>query len=270
MTITSGFYFLLPASASMTGSTTPVIATAADADGNVALSFGTLQGNTTALFTATGSFTINHLVQADTNGNAKDSGVTVSNLVLGGGNLSTQYGIPYNTSPSGTVTQLGPNTAATPKFLTMTGTGSAGAAPTWGQGSGSATAVTTANSNVSSTNSGNYLSIDSNGNAQNSGANAGPYSIPWFTLPTLLTSQVVTIPHNLAALYGFVLTYPITTTQVGYYVVAKDGPGTNDYDIGLYCDQAACGSFTSGQLVVRIGATLGSSFAGSAGNASVN
>lgn len=262
-TISTGFYFVMPASPTGT-SNLPLIAGLKDANGNVPLSFGTYQGTGTAVCTATGSFTSGNLLEADASGNVKDASIAANGVVLGAGNLTTQYGIPYNTSPSGTVTQLGPNTAATPKFLTMTGTGSAGAAPAWAAASGNAVVVATANSNVSSANSGNYLSIDSNGNAQNSGANAGPYSIPWFTLPTLFTSQAITIPHNFMGLYGFTLTYPVTTTQIGYYVIAKDTPGTNHYDIGLYCDQTACGSFTSGQLVTHIGATLGSTFAASA------
>ncbi len=264
-TITTGFYFVMPASPTGT-SNLPLIAGLKDSNGNVPLSFGTYQGNGTAVCTATGTFTSANLLEADASSNVKDSSIAASSVVLGAGGLTTQYGLPYTSNVNGTVAQLGPNTSLTPKFLTMTGTGSAGNAPAWTLGSGNTAAVTTANSNVSSTNSGNYLSIDSNGNAQNSGANAGPYSIPWFTLPTLLTSQAITIPHNLAALYGFVLTYPITTTQIGYYVVAKDGPGTNHYDIGLYCDQSACGSFTSGQLVTHLASsTTGSVFAGTTG-----
>src|ERR1700674_4158268 len=53
-TITTGFFFVMPASPTGT-SNLPLIAGLKDSNGNVPLSFGTYQGNGTAVCTATGS-----------------------------------------------------------------------------------------------------------------------------------------------------------------------------------------------------------------------
>jgi hypothetical protein len=170
-TITTGFYFVMPASPTGT-SNVPLIAGLKDSNGNVPLSFGTYQGNGTAVCTATGTFTSANLLEADANSNVKDSSIAASSVVLGAGSLTTQYGLPYTSNVNGTVAQLGPNTSTTPKFLTMTGTGSAGAAPAWTAGSGNTAVVTTADSGLSSDAAATPLALDGSGNVEAAPASA--------------------------------------------------------------------------------------------------
>ena len=85
--------------------------------------------------------------------------------------------------------------------------------------------------------------------------------LPWFTQP-FSNGNGITLPSsaNKAYLYGVVLTYPLSTTQVTYYVVTPDS-SANTYDIGIY--QGASGS--SDTLLAHVGATAGTAFAGSTG-----
>jgi len=66
------------------------------------------------------------------------------------------------------------------------------------------------------------------------------------------TSQSVTA--NVNNLWGFLLPYAVTTTQITYEVMAVDNTA-NDYDIGIFN--------TSGKLLVDIGPTPGTTFAAS-------
>jgi hypothetical protein len=75
------------------------------------------------------------------------------------------------------------------------------------------------------------------GNRQNesdSGVVAGPYAIPWITASSGGGSTAM-LPStaNKAVLYGVVLTFPITTTQVAYNVTTADA-SPNTYEIGIY------------------------------------
>lgn len=63
-------------------------------------------------------------------------------------------------------------------------------------------------------------------------------------------SQAAT--ENVTALWGFLLPYTVTTTQITYDVLTADNTA-NGYDIGIYN--------TSGNLLVDIGATPGTTFA---------
>jgi hypothetical protein len=78
----------------------------------------------------------------------------------------------------------------------------------------------------------------------------GPYSIPWITAPNG-GGNTSALPGaaNKAAIYGVVLTFPVTTTQVTYYVTTADR-SANTYDIGLYDNR--------GHLKVHTGPVAGS------------
>jgi hypothetical protein len=82
------------------------------------------------------------------------------------------------------------------------------------------------------------------------------YSIPWFTTNTTGTAISFSSTANKAELWGVVLTFPLTTTQVTYYVSTVDNT-SNAYDIGVLN--------SSGNIVAHIGNTAGTAFAASTG-----
>ncbi len=82
------------------------------------------------------------------------------------------------------------------------------------------------------------------------------YSIPWFTTNTTGTAISFSSTANKAELWGAVLTFPLTTTQVTYYVSTADNT-SNTYDIGVLN--------SSGNVVAHIGNTAGTTFAASTG-----
>ena len=87
------------------------------------------------------------------------------------------------------------------------------------------------------------------------------YSIPWFTTNTTGTAISFSSTANKAELWGVVLTFPLTTTQVTYYVSTADNT-SNTYDIGVLN--------SSGSVVAHIGNTTGTTFAASTGWKTLN
>ena len=87
------------------------------------------------------------------------------------------------------------------------------------------------------------------------------YSIPWMTSTTTGTAISFSGTANKAELWGVVLTFPLSTTQVTYYVSTVDNT-SNTYDIGVLNG--------SGNVVAHIGATAGTSFAASTGWKTLN
>jgi len=104
--------------------------------------------------------------------------------------------------------------------------------------------------------SGNYPKANATGAVTDSGVAAGPYSIPWFTTNTTGTAISFSSTANKAELWGVVLTFPLATTQVTYYVSTADNT-SNTYDIGVLN--------SSGNIVAHIGNTAGTTFAASTG-----
>ena len=82
------------------------------------------------------------------------------------------------------------------------------------------------------------------------------YSIPWFTTSTTGTAISFSSTANKVELWGAVLTFPLTTTQVTYFVSTADNT-SNTYDIGVLN--------SSGNIVAHIGNTAGTTFAASTG-----
>jgi len=82
--------------------------------------------------------------------------------------------------------------------------------------------------------------------------------IPWLTVGRAGSVSGVTFStsSNQAKLWGVVLAFPVTTTQVTYYVGTADNTA-NSYDIGIYN--------SSGALVVHTGTKPGTSFAPTTG-----
>lgn len=89
-----------------------------------------------------------------------------------------------------------------------------------------------------------------------SGVTPGPYSIPWFTTNTTGTAITFSSTASKAELWGAVLTFPLTTTQVTYFVSTADN-SANTYDIGVLN--------SSGTVVAHIGSTAGTSFSPNTG-----
>ena len=109
--------------------------------------------------------------------------------------------------------------------------------------------------------SGNYPKANATGTVTDSGVTAGPYSIPWFTTNTTGTAISFSSTANKAELWGVVLTFPLTTTQVTYNVSTADNT-SNTYDIGVLN--------SSGNVVAHIGSTAGTTFAASTGYKTLN
>lgn len=96
---------------------------------------------------------------------------------------------------------------------------------------------------------------------------AAGYAIPWLTQP-FSNSNGITLSSsaNKAYLYGVVLTFPVTTTQVTYYVATQDSSSSNTYDIGIY--QGTSGGTDT--LLAHVGSTAGTTFAPSIGWKTLN
>jgi hypothetical protein len=77
-------------------------------------------------------------------------------------------------------------------------------------------------------------------------------ALPFFATGGARTGATQAATENLSVLWGFLLPYPVTTTQITYQVITADNTA-HDYDIGIYN--------TSGKLLVNIGATPGTAFA---------
>jgi hypothetical protein len=92
-------------------------------------------------------------------------------------------------------------------------------------------------------------------------SSSAAYSIPWLTSNTTGTAISVSSTANKAELWGVVLTFPLSTTQVTYYVSTADNT-TNTYDIGVLN--------SSGNVVAHIGGTAGTTFAASTGWKTLN
>ncbi len=82
------------------------------------------------------------------------------------------------------------------------------------------------------------------------------YSIPWFTTNTIGTAISFSSTANKTEVWGVVLTFPLTTTQVTYDVSTADNT-SNTYDIGVLN--------SAGNVVAHIGSTAGTAFAASTG-----
>jgi hypothetical protein len=112
---------------------------------------------------------------------------------------------------------------------------------------------------VESTNSGvGTYGVRASMDAPNSAAG---YAVPWFTTNTTGTAISFSSTANKAELWGVALTFPLSTTQVTYYVSTADNT-TNTYDIGVLN--------SSGNVVAHIGNTAGTSFAPSTGWKTLN
>jgi hypothetical protein len=97
---------------------------------------------------------------------------------------------------------------------------------------------------------GRCIGCSSRGDSMRTNEREGLYSIPWITASNASGNTSALPPvTNRAAIYGVVLTFPLTTTQVAYSVTTADA-SANTYDIGIYDN--------TGKLRVHTGPAAGS------------
>ncbi|MGA2978319.1 MAG: hypothetical protein ABSD76_01895 [Terriglobales bacterium] len=146
-------------------------------------------------------------------------------------NLSgTTDGIAYFSSPTNLLSTPAPTNG---QILI----GSTGNAPVLG--------TLTAGQNVTITNAPGSVTISATGGG-------GSPTLPFFATGGERTGANQSAGKNTTQLWGFLLPYNVTTTEIIYDVTTADNT-SNDYDIGIYNN--------SGGLVVDIGPTPGTTFA---------
>ncbi len=144
----------------------------------------------------------------------------------------TQNGIAYFSGPASLTSSAAPENG---QVLI----GSTGKAPVL--------RTLTAGPNISITNGPGSITI--------SAAQAAP-ALPFFATGGERTGSTLSAQKNVTTLWGFLLPYNVTTTQLTYDVTAADTTA-NNYDIGIF-DNA-------GNLVLATGPTAGTTFAASTG-----
>jgi hypothetical protein len=121
--------------------------------------------------------------------------------------------------------------------------GSTGKAPVLG--------TLTAGANVTITNAAGKITIASTG-----GSAGGTATLPFFATASGRTGSTIGAGTNLNTLWGFLLPYNVTSTEITYDVTTADNTA-HLYDIGLFDN--------SGNLVVDLGPTAGTAFAAKVG-----
>ena len=220
---------------------TVTLTNASPSSGGTVTSISTGAGLTGGTITKTGTISIP--AAGVTNSMLADSSIKVlagsglsggGTAALGGsvtlsGNISgTADGIAYFSSPAGVTSTAAPTDG---QILI----GSTGDAPVLG--------TLTAGANIEIANNPGSITISATQSA-----------FPFFATGGGRTGSAQAATENTTKLWGFLLPYPVTTTQITYQVTTADNTA-NEYDIGIYN--------TSGTLLVDIGATPGTSFAAS-------
>ncbi|MGA9543019.1 MAG: hypothetical protein WBQ85_05600 [Candidatus Sulfotelmatobacter sp.] len=222
---------------------TVTLTNASPSSGGTVTSISTGAGLTGGTITKTGTISIP--AAGVTNSMLADSSIKVlagsglsggGTVALGGsvtlsGNISgTADGIAYFSSPTSVTSTAAPTDG---QILI----GSTGDAPVLG--------TLTAGANVKIANNPGSITIS-----------ATQSTFPFFMTGGGRTGTWQAATENTTKLWGLLLPYPVTTTQITYSITTADDTA-NEYDIGIYN--------TSGTLLVDIGATPGTSFAASTG-----
>jgi hypothetical protein len=160
------------------------------------------------------------------------SGTTWACASPGGSLSGATDGIAYFASPTALTSTAAP---ANGQILM----GSTGSAPVLG--------TLTAGSNVTITNGPGSVTIS---------ASAAAPTLPFFATSGERTGSSLSATANVTTIWGFLLPYNVTTTQVSYQVTTADKTA-NEYDIGIFNN--------SGNLVLAIGPTAGTAFAAATG-----
>lgn len=215
------------------------------ASGGTVTSVNTGAGLTGGPVTTTGTISIpaagvtNNMLANPSINVLAGSGLTGGGTVALGGtvtlssNLSgTTDGIAYFSGPTNLISTPAPTNG---QILV----GSTGKAPVL--------STLTAGQNVSITNGPGSVTISATG-----GSGGGSPTLPFFATGSEQTGNSQGATANLNKLWGFLLPYNVTTTEITYYVTTADNTA-NKYDIGIFN--------SSGNLVADIGPTPGTTFA---------
>jgi hypothetical protein len=222
---------------------TVTLTNASPSSGGTVTSISTGAGLTGGTITKTGTISIPAL--GVTNSMLADSSIRVlaGSGLSGGGTVALGGSVTLSSNISGAADGMA--YFSSPTNVTST------AAPTDGQiligstGDAPVLGTLTAGENIKITNSPGSITIS----ATQSG-------LPFFMTGGGRTGGAQAATENVTALWGFLLPYAVTTTQITYEVITADNTA-NEYDIGIYN--------TSGKLLVGIGATKGTTFASSTG-----
>ena len=156
--------------------------------------------------------------------------VALGGTVMLSSNFSgTQNGIAYFSSPTSLISTPAPVNGQIP-------IGSTGNAPVLG--------TLTAGQNISITNSPGSVTI--------SAASGNVPTLQFFVTGGERTGASQGASQNVTKLWGFLLPYNVTTTEITYDVITADNTA-NNYDIGIFD--------SSGNLVADVGPTPGTTFA---------
>jgi hypothetical protein len=113
-------------------------------------------------------------------------------------------------------------------------------------------ATLTAGANVTITNAAGKITIASTGG----GGGGGAPTLPLFMTASGRTGSTIGAGTNLNTLWGILLPYNVTSTEITYDILTADNTA-HVYDIGLFDN--------SGNLVVDLGSTAGTTFAAAKG-----
>jgi trimeric autotransporter adhesin len=213
------------------------------ASGGTVTSVATGAGLTGGPVTTTGTISIP--AAGVTNSMLANPSITVvpGSGLSGGGTVALGGSVTLSSNLSGTTDGIAYFSGATNLSST--------AAPTNGQiligstGKAPVLATLAAGSNVSITNGPGSVTISA------AGGGGGGSPLQFFATGGQHTGAAQAATHNLNKVWGFLLPYNVTTTEVVYDVTTADNTA-NDYDIGIFD--------ASGNLLVDIGPTAGTKF----------
>lgn len=221
----------------------------------VAPSVGTVTGNTTQFPTWTGAKTASRCVDTDASGNLK---ITIADCTTG---TVTSIGLTVNGGSSSGALAITGSPITTSGTLNLGWTGANGDVMTFGASNApmdSGTLLTAlaplASPTFTGTPAAPTAALGTNTTQLAStafvAAATTPATNPWFPIgPISTATQGVMVAGNVAAVMGFYLDRPLTTSQVQYEIGSIADNTAATYDIGLYTG-------TSGGTCTRV-ASLG-------------
>ncbi len=216
----------------------------AQSSGGTVTSISTGAGLTGGPISKTGTISISNA--GVTNAMLANSSVTVNagSGLSGGGTVALGGTVSLGANLAGTTNGIGYFSG--PNALTST------PAPTNGQiligstGNAAQLSTLTAGENISIRNAPGSITI----------AATGAPTLPFFITSDGRTTATLAAMQNMTKIWGLLLSFSVTTTQLTYQVTSSDNTA-NNYDIGVYS--------SSGALMLNIGPTAGTTFSPSTG-----
>jgi hypothetical protein len=162
----------------------------------------------------------------------------------GGGTVALGGTITLSSNQSGTSNGIA--YFSSPTVLTSTPSPANGQLLVGSTGNAPVLTTLTAGSNISITNGPGSVTISS------TGGGGGSPTLPFFVTASARNGATQVLTQNVTKLWGFLLPYNVTTTEITYDITTKDST-VNDYDIGIFN--------SAGSLVLDLGPTAGTTFA---------